>query len=183
MSKRHALDPDYEPPDLVALHTSLVAPGYPERRLRAEAAEALGAMLAAAGREGLQLRVVSAYRSYEEQELVHGRLAGRHGEAEASRRSAPPGHSEHQLGTTVDVSGPSVQWRLTRQLGETPEGRWLVERAHEFGFALSYPDGAEAVTGYVYEPWHLRYVGVEHATTWRASGLTLIEYLEALDER
>lgn len=183
VSKQHALGDAYEPPDLVTLPASLVVPGYPERRLRAEAADALGAMIAAAGRDGLQLRVVSAYRSYEEQEVVHRRHVERRGEAEASRRSAPPGHSEHQLGTTVDLSALSLQWRLSRQLAEAPEGRWLAAHAHEYGFALSYPEDAEAITGYVHEPWHLRYVGVDHAATWRASGLTLIEYLEGLAGR
>ena len=181
VSKRHALGEGYQPPDLVTLPASLVAPGYPERQLRREAAGALAAMVAAAARDGLELRVVSAYRSYSEQVVVHQRLAERAGDAEASRRSAPPGHSEHQLGTTVDISGRSAQWRLTRRLGEMPEGRWLAARAYEYGFALSYPEGAEAVTGYLYEPWHLRYIGRGHAARWHESGLTLVEYLEALD--
>jgi len=180
VSRQHALGEEYVPPDLVTLPSALVVPGYPPRQLRREAADALAALVAAGARDGVELRVASAYRSFEEQVVVHQRHVDRRGAEEASRRSAPPGYSEHQLGTTVDITARSVDWRLTHRLADAPEGQWLAEHAYEYGFALSYPEGAEAMTGYVYEPWHLGYVGHDHAIAWRQSGLTLIEYLKGL---
>jgi D-alanyl-D-alanine carboxypeptidase len=91
--------------------------------------------------------------------------------------SARPGHSEHQLGTTADISNADVGYRLTEEFGETPAGRWLAENAWRYGFVLSYPEGAEAVTGYKYEPWHFRWVGEAAAAAVRDSGLTLHEWL------
>ena len=99
------------------------------------------------------------------------------GEVVAERESARAGHSEHQLGQTVDVTSAAVGWQLSQDLGATPEGVWLHAHLAEFGFALSYPPGMEETTGYIYEPWHLRYVGTSCAAEWQASGLTLIEVL------
>ena len=96
---------------------------------------------------------------------------------QALRQSARPGHSEHQMGTTMDITSPSVGNDLVSAFGDTPEGKWLAANAHTFGFVMSYPPGKEATTGYIYEPWHFRYVGKAEAAAVRASGLTLHEYL------
>ena len=175
----HPLPAGYVPPDLATLPASLGAPGYGTFELRREAAEGLRGLLDAARPASHDLRVVSAYRSYDTQVAIFERRTASVGEVCAARGSARPGHREHQLGTTVDLSSAVVEWRLTQRFGDTEAGRWLAERAHEHGWALSYPAGKEDVTGYIYEPWHARYLGVTYAPRWRASGLTVTEYLQS----
>jgi D-alanyl-D-alanine carboxypeptidase len=147
------------------------------QRLEPRALAAFLAMADAAGEAGHQLVVRSSYRSYEEQEITFESHVLRRGLERASQVSARPGHSEHQLGTTADITNADVGYRLTREFGETGAGRWLAEHAWQYGFVLSYAEGAEAVTGYAYEPWHWRWVGVEAAAAVRESGLTLHEWL------
>jgi D-alanyl-D-alanine carboxypeptidase len=90
--------------------------------------------------------------------------------------SARPGHSEHQLGTTIDLArGPAAPW--TEAFDETPTGRWLALHGAEFGFVMSYPKGGRATTCYDAEPWHFRWIGRDHAAAYVASGLTLREWL------
>ena len=178
VDKQHGLPSAYVPPDLVEIPPEWMAPGFPSQLLRKEAAEALVVMLKAARAEGHELRVRSAYRSYEEQATTFQYWIDQVGEEEARRVSAPPGHSEHQLGTTVDLTSASVGWQLEQPFGQTPEGQWLAAHAHEYGFPLSYPQGAEEITGYTYEPWHFRYIGRDQAVRWAQSGLTLVEFLK-----
>ncbi len=178
VDKEHGLPPAYVPPNLGEIPPEWMAPGFPNRLLRKEAAEALVVMLRAARAEGHELRVRSAYRSYEEQATTFQYWIDQLGEEEARRVSAPPGHSEHQLGTTVDLTSASVGWQLEQPFGQTPEGQWLAAHAHEYGFPLSYPQGAEEITGYTYEPWHFRYIGQDQAVRWAQSGLTLVEFLK-----
>ncbi|KKL92429.1 hypothetical protein LCGC14_1884790, partial [marine sediment metagenome] len=178
VDKEHGLPPAYAPPNLVEIPPEWIAPGFPSELLRKEASEALVVMLRAARAEGHELRLRSAYRSYEEQATTFQYWIDQLGEEEARRVSAPPGHSEHQLGTTVDLTSASVGWQLEQAFGQTPEGQWLAAHAHEYGFPLSYPQGAEAITGYTYEPWHFRYIGRDQAANWAQSGLTLIEFLK-----
>jgi D-alanyl-D-alanine carboxypeptidase len=180
VDKQRALPADYVPPDLAAVADALAAPGFGGQRLRAEARDALGAMMAEAAALGHDIGVRSSYRSYAEQERTFAYWVSVLGEVEARRVSAAAGHSEHQLGTAVDLTSAEVGYDLTEAFGDTPGGQWLADNAHKFGFALSYPAGVEAVTGYAYEPWHYRYVGPEHAAVWKASGLTLVEYVRGL---
>ncbi|MBT5773980.1 MAG: D-alanyl-D-alanine carboxypeptidase family protein [Dehalococcoidia bacterium] len=174
--KEQALPDGYEP-EVVQLPLAYILAGYTEQYLIAEAAEALMAMLDAASAAGHEVVVRSSYRSYETQVATFAYWVSQVGEAEAERESARAGHSEHQLGQTVDVTSAAVGWQLSQALGDTPEGIWLHAHLAEFGFALSYPPGEEETTGYIYEPWHLRYVGTACAAEWEASGLTLIEVL------
>ncbi|MCK9485957.1 MAG: M15 family metallopeptidase [Dehalococcoidia bacterium] len=180
VTKTNALAADFAPADLVALPAEAVLPGGATLTLAEEAAEALAEMLEAARGQGFDVRVRSAYRSYAEQVSTYQYWVAVLGEAVAGQRSARPGHSEHQLGTVVDVAIASLGWGLEPALAETPEGRWLARNAERFGFVASYPQGAEEVTGYAYEPWHLRYIGRTHAGWLRVSGLALTEYLTAL---
>ena len=175
VTKETTLSEDYEPSDLEPI-PSYMKPFY-NMYLRAMALEMLKALWYSAREDGITLRIRSAYRSYSTQEGLFNDYASRHGEEEANRFSARPGQSEHQLGTTVDFGGTDVD--LTADYAKTEQGRWLAEHAHRFGFALSYPEGKEHVTGYIYEPWHYRYIGVEAAHAWKDSGLTLKEYLAA----
>ncbi|MEX2446108.1 MAG: M15 family metallopeptidase [Dehalococcoidia bacterium] len=181
VSKEHALPDGYAPDDLVTLPPEWRAPTGYAFSLRREPAEAAVEMLEAMRDAGLTAGVLSAYRSYDQQVAAHESLAARVGPELAARRSAPPGRSEHQLGSTLDFSTPSVGWEITADFDATPESAWLREHAHEYGFALSYPPDGETVTGYVFEPWHYRYVGDDHARRWKDSGLTLIEYLRLVE--
>jgi D-alanyl-D-alanine carboxypeptidase len=182
VDKQRALPAEYVPPHLVPVEAGLAAPGFDGLGLRADAAGALSRMLSAAATGGHDIHVRSAYRSYAEQERTFAYWVSVLGEAEARRVSAEAGHSEHQLGTAADLTTSDVAYDLTEAFGDTPAGRWLAANAHIYGCALSYPAGAEEVTGYAYEPWHYRYVGTEHAGAWKASGLTLVEYLRGLEE-
>ncbi|AXH96301.1 M15 family metallopeptidase [Ornithinimicrobium avium] len=139
----------YAPDDLVPLRGGL----YEARR---EVAEQLDRLLAAAAEEGhTQLVVQSGFRSYDDQAGSHEDWVRRVGPQRAERVSARAGHSEHQLGLAVDLTGP-CGFSCT---GETTDERWVAGNAHRFGFVVRYPQGGRAVTGYSYEPWHLRYVG------------------------
>ena len=178
VDKQTALSSSYVPPDLVTIGGGYIAPGY-GGRLRAEAYDALVRMLSDAYAAGNDIYARSAYRSYSEQASTYAYWVSVLGEAEASRVSAKPGHSEHQLGTTVDLTDASVGYDLVESFGATASGQWLMANAHNYGFALSYPACCEHITGYAYEPWHWRYIGAAHATAWKASGLTLVEYLRA----
>lgn len=164
---QNGLPPDYTPDDLVPLQPLDVPTLRGESmKLRAAAAEATARMLADARKAGFELLVYSAYRSYEAQIVSYGRLTAIHGE-EARAFSAPPGHSEHQLGTVVDVSNAETDYRLHQSFGETEASEWLRQNAAEYGFVLSYPRGAEEHTKYHWEPWHYRYIGQENALGYR----------------
>ena len=141
------------PPDLAPLGAAYLVPGF-GGSMRAEAKSALERMLSTAYDEGHDIYSRSAYRSYAEQERTFAYWVSVLGEAEARRVSAEAGHSEHQLGTATDLTTAEVGYDLTEAFGDTAGGRWLAANAHVYGFALSYPAGAEAVTGYAYEPWH-----------------------------
>ena len=176
VDKDHALPTGYVPPALAAIPGAYLAPGFPGE-LRQEAVNALILMLDDAGAAGHDIRARSAYRSYTTQEATFNYWISVLGYDEAIRVSAMPGHSEHQLGTTADLTSPDVGWDLLESFGSTPAGQWLAAHAHEYGFALSYPAGAETTTGYSYEPWHFRYIGEAEAQAWKTSGLTLNQYL------
>ncbi|MWC27716.1 M15 family metallopeptidase [Paenibacillus sp. MMS18-CY102] len=159
---------------------------YNEKLMDAEAADALEKLFAAAKKDKMELYAYSGYRSYATQELVYQRNVKRLGKEEADRVSAIPGHSEHQTGLTMDITSKALmdiysknkdKSPLVKDFGKDPEGIWLREHAHEYGFIMSYPEDKEAVTGYSYEPWHYRYVGVEAATDIYEAGETLGEYV------
>lgn len=179
VNKERSLPDGYEPTDLVEpdVPFSFDEP-HEKRHLRQEAADALEELFAAAEEDNIELRAVSGYRSYDRQVAVFNSSVERNGEEYALRVSAQPGKSEHQTGLSIDVSSPSVGNVLEEILGDTKEGKWLAEHAPEFGFIIRYLEGREETTGYVYEPWHIRYVGKELAPDIAASGLTLEEYFD-----
>ncbi|SFS71990.1 M15 family metallopeptidase [Paenibacillus sp. 453mf] len=179
VNKERSLPDGYEPTDLVEpdVPFSFDEP-HEKRHLRQEAADALEELFAAAEEDNIELRAVSGYRSYDRQVAVFNSSVERNGEEYALRVSAQPGKSEHQTGLSIDVSSPSVGNVLEEILGDTKEGKWLSEHAPEFGFIIRYLEGREETTGYVYEPWHIRYVGKELAPDIAASGLTLEEYFD-----
>lgn len=142
----------------------------------AEAQRAYNDMMDAAAAAGHSLGLVSGFRSYAEQEQIHNNYlsSGRWTTEYVKEMSAEPGHSEHQLGLAFDVSDDGT---LYKAFGQTEAGLWLAEHAAEYGFILRYPDGKTWATGYMYEPWHFRYVGVELAQLISATGLTVEELI------
>jgi D-alanyl-D-alanine carboxypeptidase len=184
VSDNYGLDPNYVPPDLVKLGNYL--PGrvtLPDMLLRQPAAQALGKMVKAMLADGLAPTILSSYRSYFDQAVAHNRWVVQD-PTNANDVSALPGHSEHQLGTVVDFGSPelptltgSTTDPFSTLFDQTSEGKWLAQHAYEYGFSMSSPPGAQALTGLAYEPWHYRYVGVEMATYLQASGYYMDEYL------
>lgn len=143
-----------------------------------EARSAFELMAADARKEGFELAAFSTYRSFEYQQTLYNNYVERDGKGTADRYSARPGYSEHQTGLAFDIGevGREDLW-LTSEFGETEAGKWLAANAHKYGFILRYPEGKEKITGYMYESWHFRYLGVTVATEVKKSGLTLEEHL------
>ena len=169
-------NPRYQPSDLrIVSVPTLPGRGQDERSLRAVLMPDLERLVAAARTAGVTLRVGSGYRSYTTQASLFASYARRHGEAEASRFSSRPGHSEHQSGLAVDFAGTDQTCWVDDCFEGTAAGKWLATHAHEYGFILRYPKGKEPITGYQYEPWHFRYVGRELASALHQSGLTMEE--------
>jgi D-alanyl-D-alanine carboxypeptidase len=171
----HPLPPDYVPGDLVSLWAYGVPTLGGDMLLRRDAAEHLSHLVAAATADGEELVVASAYRSYAQQQASHGRLASVYG-AGADGMSAPPGHSQHQLGTAVDFTNSVAAYQVQPIFGQTSAAWWLQNHATQYGFVLSYPPGKDE-TGYQFEPWHYRYIGVENAGRLQESDLTMQEFL------
>ncbi|MEA5055788.1 MAG: M15 family metallopeptidase [Propionicimonas sp.] len=144
--------------------------------LEKEVAAALAELTAAAKQDGVKVLVRSGYRSYAEQDKILKRKIVEYGSEKMARRyNAEPGKSEHQTGLAVDL-WDGVTWGLG--VRNTKVGKWLWKHAREYGFILRYPPGKEKITGYAYEPWHFRYIGVEDSLTFKPnSKLTLEEYL------
>ena len=132
---------------------------------------ALDIMIEAAKEDGIELWVESGFRSYDLQNTIYNSYVSRSGQDAADRYSARPGYSEHQTGLAFDMNS------FDQSFGETPEGRWLAEHAWEYGFNMRYPKDKEEITGFMYEPWHVRYFGDELAKILHESGQTLEEYL------
>ncbi|MEX2375239.1 MAG: M15 family metallopeptidase [Dehalococcoidia bacterium] len=181
VSKEHALPAGYVPDGLQPIPAGWLMPGQ-GGELRSITLDALSPMIDAAAEDGVELRIRSPYRSFGTQAETFAYWVSLLGEEQARRESAEPGHSEHQLGTTLDFADPYNGWELVESFADSPSGLWLEAHAHEYGFVISYPRDAEAITGYIFEPWHFRYVGVEAADAWLRSGLTLIEFLVQLHE-
>lgn len=120
---------------------------------------------------GLNLKLVSGFRSYNTQANLYNNYVKINGQAKADTFSAKPGHSEHQTGLAFDVGSTKGAFAYTN------ESKWLSENCHLYGFIIRYPLGKTNITGYIYEPWHVRYLGVDTATKVKQSGLTLEEYL------
>ncbi|MDR0269218.1 M15 family metallopeptidase [Paenibacillus sp.] len=179
VNKQRSLPDGYDPSDLVEPNVRFSFDGPHEKRhMRKEAADALEKLFAGAEADGIELRAVSGYRSYNRQKSIYDNNVRTKGEAYASRVSAVPGTSEHQTGLTIDVSSPSVKNELEEKFGDSREGKWLAEHAPDYGFVIRYPKGREDTTGYVYEPWHIRYIGTDLAPDVAKSGLTLEEYFD-----
>jgi D-alanyl-D-alanine carboxypeptidase len=172
----HPLPRDYVARDLVPLGHYGIRTLREDAALRRGAAEGLARLVDAAEAAGEDLVVASAYRSFEEQHAIHAGLSALYGE-ETRRISARAGHSEHQLGTTVDFTNAEAGYALGPAFEDTGAYRWLLEHARDYGFVQSYRRGKEKETGYQAESWHYRYVGTENARRLEATGLSLRAFL------
>ena len=170
----HRLPHDFAPPDLV----DLGAAGFESTgdTVRQIMIGDLTALRQATEANGTPFIVVSAFRSYAHQQRLFDNQVEQVGEAAAETSTALPGHSEHQLGTTIDILDP-VAAELTQAFAATPVGRWVAAHAHEYGFVMSYPNEAREQTCYDFEPWHLRYVGRDTAQRIHDSGRTPREWM------
>ncbi|MNW42004.1 D-alanyl-D-alanine carboxypeptidase [compost metagenome] len=181
VNKEFALPEDHVPTDLVYPDVRFTFKEKIEKRMmRSEAAAALEKLFAGAEEDGIYLAGVSAYRSHSTQTSLFNRYVAKDGEEKAKTYSAVPGHSEHETGLSIDVSGSDGKCAAEDCFGDTKEAKWLAEHVGEYGYIIRYPEGKESITGYKYEPWHLRYVGVEIATDIVDNNITLEEYYNAV---
>lgn len=154
VNKRRPLDPPHHvPAPLVDVEGHL---------LREDAAAAVTDMLRDMRADGVTVRIASGYRGHDEQAAAYRHWVARNGQAAADTVSARPGYSEHQTGLAVDLAD-GTGCDLVRCFASTGAGRWAAAHAHEYGLVLRYPDGAQQITGYAYEPWHFRFIGREDA--------------------
>ncbi|GAB4075102.1 hypothetical protein GCM10028778_26050 [Barrientosiimonas marina] len=182
VNKDHVLPDGFKPLNLVEPDVQFpFDESLPKKQMRQAAATALEDMFQAANEEDLELFAQSGYRSFDRQDAIFASNVRESGEEAANQFSAKPGESEHQTGLTMDVTSSEVNFKLVEDFGDTAEGKWLKKNAADYGFIIRYPKGKQAITGYQYEPWHLRYVGEEAATAIMEQELTLEEYLGKAD--
>ncbi|BCJ88336.1 M15 family metallopeptidase [Effusibacillus dendaii] len=179
VNKQVKLPDDYNPPDLVEPKIPFIFTEKDDRRLmRKVAAEALEKLVADAKNEGIHLAGVSGYRSYQTQKTLFNYYISVQGQELARKYSAEPGHSEHETGLAMDLSDTKGTCAAEDCFANTPEAKWLADHAADYGFIIRYPKGKESITGYNYEPWHIRYVGTQLAKELTSKGLTLEEYYD-----
>lgn len=176
VNKHYSLDPvDYAPEPMVKL-TDIDVPSMNDHSLRKDAAEGFKDMYEAAIDDGVTLDMTSGYRDYELQTELYDGYVEDLGQKGADLTSARPGSSEHQTGLAADISAPSESdCILTECFGDTDASDWLVQHSYEYGFILRYPEGETGVTGYEYEPWHYRFIGIEAAAAYHESGAETYE--------
>lgn len=177
VNREYSLPKDYKPENLVTPNIEFNIKSYDERTLmRKEAATAIEKLFAAAKKKGLQLVGVSGYRSYDRQYQIFTKNLATKGREHTLKYSAIPGTSEHQTGLVMDCSTKSMHYDLSDKFYDTPEGKWLAKNAYKYGFIIRYPKDKADITGYAYEPWHIRYVGRGLSYYLQENNLTLDEY-------
>ncbi|MCW1249981.1 D-alanyl-D-alanine carboxypeptidase family protein [Acaricomes phytoseiuli] len=139
------------------------------------AADAAREMTAGAASAGIPLKTISGYRPYATQTTLYNGYVSQYGQAQADRISARPGYSEHQTGLALDVGAVSGECDLQQCFRDTPGGRWIAENSWRYGFIIRYPEGHSEVTGYSYEPWHVRFVGREVASDMHERSVPTLE--------
>ncbi len=176
VNKERSLVADYKPSNLIIPNVWVLQSGNIEKNhMEKTAALHLEELFKGAAEENINLVAISGYRSYNRQSALYNQYIRQYGKKYTDTVSAQPGKSEHQTGLAMDVSAKSVGYSLSTQFGKTKEGIWLAQNAHNYGFIIRYPKGKEKITGYSYEPWHIRYVGQELAQSIYTQGLTLEE--------
>ena len=180
VNKERHLSSSYKPSNLVKPNIDFMQSNESVMYLRKDAAKALEELCKAAQSSGYKFYGVSGFRSYSLQVDVYKDNIAQYGnEEDANFYSAKPGESEHQLGLSMDLSTKEVNYQLVESLGDTPAGKWLEENCYKYGFIIRFPENKEKITGYSYEPWHIRYVGKDLAKIIHDNNLTLEEYFES----
>ncbi|MGI9028290.1 MAG: M15 family metallopeptidase [Candidatus Saccharimonadales bacterium] len=167
VNKANPLLSSYIPSDLIEVRGS---------QMRSQAAADIEKLITAAGKEQIVFRVISGYRSFETQHNVYSAYVAKDGRNAADTYSARPGHSEHQTGLAADIGNGSGKCDLDICFAATPGGKWITANAHTYGFIIRYADNKTSITGFQYEPWHLRYVGVDLANELRTKNQTMEEF-------
>ncbi len=181
VNKGNKLPDDYKPHDLIDPDIPFTFKEKSQKRkMRTEAAKAIEKLFAGAEKDGVSLLGVSAYRSHVAQTALFNYYVNEDGYKAASTYSAIPGTSEHETGLAIDVTGGNGKCAAEECFEGTVEAKWLNEHAAKYGFIIRYPKGKEKITGYKYEPWHLRYVGKTIAIEIMKRRITLEEYLETV---
>ncbi|MDD3392822.1 MAG: M15 family metallopeptidase [Bacilli bacterium] len=173
VNKHYQLPDDYEPDNLVAVKNWYA---YGTNELKEEVYDAFLSMYNDATKKDLKLIIISGYRSYDEQEVLFDSYKNSNGQTWADSIAARAGHSEHQTGLTFDLTTTGIS--DIDDFQNTDEFTWMQENSYKYGFILRYPEGKEGITGYDYESWHYRYVGVEVATVIHTLNITFDEYYE-----
>ena len=174
VNKNNKLSKDYIPNDLENISLKY---SYENKYLRHEAKEAFEKLSYNAYINGYRIIAVSAYRDYNYQEELFNYYVNEKGMDYALKCSAKSGHSEHQTGLAVDVEGSNFDYD---NFENSKDFYWMSKNAHKYGFILRYPKNSEHITGFKYEPWHYRYVGIEVATYIYENNITLEEYIETI---
>jgi D-alanyl-D-alanine carboxypeptidase len=177
VNKELRLPSDYIPEDLVMPNVDFSFSYYDEKKLlRKTAADALEELFDGAAQEGLSLKGVSGYRSYKRQYEIFTNNVKTRGMEHTLKYSAIPGYSEHQTGLAIDISTKSVNYRIDASFADTKEYEWLKDTAHLYGYIIRYPEDKTKVTGFSFEPWHIRYVGKALAKYLYDNDMCLEEY-------
>jgi len=172
IDKKHTVESTYVPKDLVSLKANeYYSLNRNDLSLRPDVEAALRKMSKAALEDGIKLLVSSTYRSYEYQEKLFNRYVAADGLELAERYSARPGTSQHQLGTAIDFGS------ITDDFADTRMGKWVYNHASEYGWSLSFPKGYEDITGYMWECWHFRYIGVPACQLQKKYFLDVQQYM------
>ena len=176
VNKKNALPIGYKPADLTVPNVALrLSKTHEQMQFSGKAVPDLEAMFAAAQKDGVELVFGSAYRSGVLQKQFYDSYVARDGRDKADTYSARPGHSEHQTGLAVDITRADGKCHLEKCFEDTPEGKWIAANSYKYGFILRYLEGKEAITGYTYEPWHLRFVGRELALEMNKHNMLTLE--------
>ncbi len=170
VNKYRKLPSTFVPKNLVNVDNTYTPPTL---QLAAIARDAFEKLYNDMKKENLTIEGVSGFRSYSYQNTLYNNYVKKDGKQLADTYSARPGHSEHQTGLVIDVKGGGL---TSNDFGKTKEYEWINNNAHKYGFIIRYPEGKEAITGYQYEPWHLRYVGIDIATYIFENKITFDEY-------
>lgn len=177
VNKEYSLPTDYVPLDLVVPNINFEPDASGERTfMQKKAAQAIENLFAAALEDDCALYAISGYRSYERQKEIFQNNIIFRGKKHTLKYSAAPGTSEHQTGLSMDVSSKSINYKLSTSFAYSSEGKWLADNAYKFGFIIRYPKNQIDLTGYAYEPWHIRYVGEDLAAYLYTKDITLDEY-------
>ena len=175
VNKKHPLPAEYEPNDLVRVPVKTNGTPW---ALRKETSDQLVKLFKAAEKDGIYLRLGSGYRSYSYQKQLYNSYARQNGKEASDKFSARAGYSEHQTGLAADILGADVNYDFSQRFETQKEAIWLKKHAPNYGFVLRFIKGKESITGYMFEPWHYRYIGTNLAKKVQQAGndVTLEEY-------